>query len=81
MKSIIETFFIKHANTKPANTDLERRIKELDEIFKSELNKEHRTLILNYSDAHFELLNNCAKENFKQGFWVGCEFMRELHES
>jgi hypothetical protein len=80
MKEILETFFINYVNTKKINPDLERRIEELDEIFKAELNKEHRSLILDYSNAHYELLNACAAANFKQGFWLGCELMRELSD-
>jgi hypothetical protein len=81
MYDILETFFIKSVNTTNVNQDLELRIKEIEEELEKKLNEEERSLLLNYADAHFHLLNDCSTKNFKQGFWIGCRFMQELSEA
>ncbi|MCL2697146.1 MAG: hypothetical protein FWE74_03580 [Oscillospiraceae bacterium] len=81
MKNILEAFFTDHVNTKIANNNSEKCTDEIYGILTGELNLKERDLFINYADLQREHLLNCAAENFKQGFWIGCEFMRNLSES
>ena len=79
-KDILEAFFTKYVNTKNVNPELENRIDKIGENLLKTLNDEEKGLFIEYADMFFQLIYVCSAENLKQGFWLGCEFMRELAE-
>jgi len=81
MKEQLDTLFIKHIKASKLDEDFKRRIKEIEENLKKNLNKEDRILLTDYYDSFFEYVWTRSSDYFKQGFWVGCEMMRELHEN
>jgi hypothetical protein len=80
MKDILDTFFIKQVNTTKVSVDLEQHIYKLGEELMKKLTDEETEIFIDYADAQNEFLRHCSTENFKQGFWVGCRFMREVGE-
>jgi len=58
--------------------DEENKLFELEDAFKERLNKDDRMLFIDCFDARAEFNQRCTLEIFKQGFCMGCEFMREV---
>ena len=80
MKDILERIFTQYINTSENNKKYEHHIVELEEKLNKTLNEEERSILREYSDAHFDYVYNNSTENFRRGFWLGFELMRELAE-
>ena len=80
MKESLDTLFIKYIKASNLDEDFKRRIKEIEEKLKKDLNHDELKLLIDYTDAYFNYIWTRSSEYFKQGFWIGCEMARELHE-
>jgi len=81
MKDIIERRFTDYICNTESHQDFTRRIDEIEERLKEIPNQDVMGLFIEYANLHFDFLGRHMADAFKQGFWVGCEIMREMTES
>ena len=81
MKDILEGVFANSIGTMGYTKEYENRVKEFEDKLWQVLNEEEKYVLLEYANAHFDFVYDCSIENFRRGFWLGFELMRELQEN
>jgi hypothetical protein len=81
MEDIIKMLFSKYICTSKSENDFICRIEEIEEKLRKILNQEEMSLFIDYVDMNSQYLGFRSAQVFKQGFWVGCEIMREMGEA
>ena len=76
MQDILESVLFRHVKSK--RQENENKLFEMEDALKERLNKEEISLFIECMDERAEYFALCSSDIFKQGFWMGCEFMREV---
>ncbi|MCL2697180.1 MAG: hypothetical protein FWE74_03755 [Oscillospiraceae bacterium] len=81
MKEILDELFIKAIRARKIDDSFMPRVRIIEKKLMETLDDKQRSLLIDYADAYNRFISRNTAENFKRGFWLGFEMMRELQES